>query len=49
MAAQFDIELFPSHYISIPVNASKRQVNSVFRHYAPWKYGSIQPVDMTIR
>ena len=49
MFACFDIELFPSRYVSIPVNASKRHVNSIFRYYAPWKYGSVQPVDTAIK
>ena len=48
MTAQFDIELFPSHYVHVSVNASKRHVNSVFRYYAPWKYGSCKPVGLAI-
>lgn len=49
MFACFDIEIVPSHYVHVSINASKRHVNSVFRHYAPWKYGSCKPVDMAIR
>ena len=49
MFACFDIEIVPSHYVHVSVNASKRHVNSVFRYYAPWKYGSCEPVDMAIK
>ena len=49
MFACFDIEIVPSHYVHVSVNASKRHVNSVFRDYTPWKYGSCKPVDMAIR
>lgn len=49
MFACFDIEIVPSHYVHVSVNASKRHVNSVFRYYAPWKYGSCKLVDMAIR
>ena len=49
MFACFDIEIMPSHYIRVSVNASKRHVNSIFRYYAPWKYGSCKHVDLAIK
>lgn len=48
MSACFDIGIMPSQYVHVSVNASKRHVNSVFRYYAPWKYGSCKPVNMAI-
>lgn len=45
----FDIEIMPSQYARVSINASKRHVNSVFRYHAPWKYGSHKPVDTAIR
>ena len=49
MFACFDIEIVPSQYVCVSINASKRHVNSVFRYYAPWKYGSCKHVDLAIK